>query len=98
MAQDFWRQWHLEKDTFPSVALWWDAGKKHIKRLSQSFSRDLVRGRRHRIHSLEASIFQLEQRRSAGEDVRVLLADAKRDLELEHMHLAHGARTRARER
>ena len=80
------------------MGVWRDAGKKRVKYLSQTYSRELAHGRRHRFESLEHTLFHLQRRQRDGQDVTALLADAKRDLETEHSHLAHGARIRARER
>jgi hypothetical protein len=38
-VRSFWALWQLEKSTFPSLAVWWDAGKARLKQLMQKFSR-----------------------------------------------------------
>ena len=98
LVREFWLEWQQERDSFSSLGVWWDAGKQRVKHLSQTYSKELARGRRHRLKSLEHTLFHLQRRQRDGEDVTALLADAKRDLETEHSHVAHGARIRARER
>ena len=95
--QAFWQAWQLEKVTFPSLAVWWDAGKNRIRALSRRYSQQLARVRRARIKSLENTLFHLHRRQQNGEDVSVWLNEAKTDLELEHLHAANGARIRSRE-
>jgi exonuclease III len=94
---DFWQSWQDEKSSFPSLAVWWDAGKKRIKHLSRAFSKQKAHARRQRIKSLEHTLFHLTRRQREGEDVHDLLQDVKADLELEHQHAAQGARIRSRE-
>jgi exonuclease III len=48
----FWQMWQQEKASFPSLAVWWDAGKKRIKDLSRTFASRKARARRVRIKSL----------------------------------------------
>ena len=94
---DFWQSWQDEKSSFPSLAVWWDAGKKRITHLSRTFSKKQAHTRRNRIKSLEITLFHLTRRQRAGEDVHDLIQDVKTDLELEHQHAAQGARIRSRE-
>ncbi|CAB3997114.1 Hypothetical predicted protein [Paramuricea clavata] len=95
--QEFWQAWQLEQGTFPSLAVWWDAGKKRIRALTRRYSQQLARARRARIKSLENTLFHLHHRQQNGEDVSAWLNEAKTDLELEHLHVANGARIRSRE-
>ena len=37
LVESFWASWKLRKRSFPSLLLWWDRGKEHIKRLAISF-------------------------------------------------------------
>ena len=32
-VRDFWLSWQAEQPTFPSLAIWWDAGKDRLKHL-----------------------------------------------------------------
>ena len=93
----FWQMWQQQKASFPSLAVWWDAGKKRIKELSHIFSSRKARARRGRIKSLETCLFHLERRKRNGEDVDALLSQTKTDLELELLHSAAGAKIRAKE-
>ena len=93
----FWQMWQQQKASFPSLAVWWDAGKKRIKELSRIFSSRKARARRGRIKSLETCLFHLERRKRNGEDVDALLSQTKTDLELELLHSAAGAKICAKE-
>ena len=39
LIKDFWFQWQLEKNRFPSLTVWCDAGKKRLKNISQDYSK-----------------------------------------------------------
>ena len=95
--RDFWLSWQIEKSSFPSLAVWWDAGKARLKALLRQSSRQLASSRRARIRSLEGSLADLQVRETHGDDVSQLIKDIKDKLELEHLHAAEGARVRARE-
>ena len=98
MIRDFWSKWQNEKASFPSLAVWWDTGKKRIRSMSRHYSVRRARKRQSRIKSLEHSLFHLDRRKRNGEDVSVLINEAKSTLEMEHIHVATGAKIRARER
>ena len=38
-ASAFWPAWRGRKKSFPSLTEWWDAGKKKIKVLTESYSK-----------------------------------------------------------
>jgi exonuclease III len=38
MIRDFWSEWQNEKASFPSLAVWWDAGKIRIRSMSCPWS------------------------------------------------------------
>ena len=46
IVRDFWANWKLRKNCFPSLLLWWDSGKKHLKELAKSFCRQKSRDKR----------------------------------------------------
>ncbi len=96
--RDFWTEWQREKDSFPSLAVWWDAGKNRIKAMTRSYSSRKARARRSRIKSLENTLYHLERQKRKGDDVDVWISETKSDLELEHLHSAAGAKTRAKEK
>ena len=92
----FWNSWQSEKSSFPSLAVWWDAGKSRVKRLMRRYSREQVSSRRAR--SLEQTLLHLNRRENNGDDVAHFIAETKASLELEYAHRAHGAQLRAKER
>jgi len=94
---DFWRSWQSERDTFPSLAVWWDAGKARLKHLLRTYSRDKALSRRQRVRHLEQDLADLHSREARGDGVSHLIKDVKAQLELEYLHQAEGARIRARE-
>ena len=96
-VRSFWQSWQLEKPTFPSLSVWWDAGKSRLKRLVRKYSKQKACSRRSRIKSLENTLHHLSRRQSNGDDVAQLIKEVREELELEHIHAAHGARVRARE-
>ena len=96
-VRSFWQSWQLEKPTFPSVSVWWDAGKSRLKRLVRKYSQQKACSRRSRIKSLENTLYHLSRRQSKGDDVAQLIKEVREELELEHIHAAHGAQVRARE-
>ncbi len=61
--RDFWTELQREKDSFPSLAVWWDAGKKRIKAMTQSYSSRQACARRSRVKSLENTLYHLERRK-----------------------------------
>ncbi len=77
--------------------MWWDAGKARVKHLLCNSSREKAKVRRSRVSSLERDVNELSEREAKGEDVSGLLKEAKDALELEHLHVAEGARIRAKE-
>lgn len=97
-VSSFWRSWQLEKSSFPTLAVWWDAGKARLKHLTRQYSKRRARSRRSRIRSLENTLFHLQRRLDSGEDVLPFINETKMELELEHMHAAEGAKIRAREK
>jgi hypothetical protein len=94
----FWQMWQQEKASFPSLAVWWDAGKKRIKDVSRTFVSRKARARRVRIKSLENCLFHLERRKHNGDDVDALISQTKTDIELELLHTAAGAKICAKEK
>ena len=96
-VRQLWSDWQLEQATFPSLAVWWDAGKARVKHLLRNSSREKAKVRRSRVSSLERDVNELAEREAKGEDVSGLLKEAKDALELEHLHVAEGARIRAKE-
>ena len=96
-VREFWLSWQKEKATFPSLAVWWDAGKARLKSLLRQYSRNKAMSRRDRVRSLEAELLQLHSREASGEQVSHLIKDVETQLEVEHLHRAEGARICARE-
>ena len=96
-VRKFWLSWQNEKDTFPSLAVWWDAGKARLKLLLREYSRNKAMSRRDRVRSLESELVQLHSREASGEQVSHLIKEAQAQLEIEHLYQAEGARIRARE-
>ena len=93
----FWNTWKQEKDSFPSLSVWWDAGKRRIKHLTRSYCSKRARASRSRCKSLENTLIHLERRRRNGEDVDAWITETRSNLELEHLNIADGARICARE-
>ena len=89
----FWVSWRSEKDSFPSLAVWWDAGKARLKDKTRHFSHGKAKSRRSTIYHLEIALEHLHRR----EDVAHLIKETKEKLELEHLHAAEGARIRSKE-
>ena len=96
-VRDSWLSWQTEQPSFPSLAIWWEAGKTRLKNLLRQRSRDKASSRRDRVRSLESSLANLYVQEANGDDVSRLIKDVKEKLELEHLHAAEGARVRARE-
>jgi exonuclease III len=93
----FWLEWQLEKSSFPSLGVWWDAGKKRLKWLIREHSRQQTSLRRSRVQSLEKALTDLSRRQVLGEDVASQIKDVRDDLDLEFRHRAHGAMIRSKE-
>ena len=96
-VRDFWISWRSEQSSFPSLAVWWDAGKVRLKTMLRHRSREKVCSRRQRVAQLEQDLAQLHAREAQGEHVSSLIKTTKDLLELEHLHAAEGARVLARE-
>ena len=96
-VREFWLSWQKKKATFPSLTVWWDAGKARLKSLLHQYSRNKAMSRRDRVRSLERELVQLHSREASGEQVSHLIKDVQTQLEVEHLHRAEGARIRARE-
>lgn len=94
----FWSSWQQEKSTFPSLDIWWEAGKRRLKRLIKQYSRQTASSRRTRITALEATLKDLGHRENKGEDVAALIREINDQLKAEHLHRAEGAKVRARQR
>lgn len=94
----FWESWKLQKSSFPSLAVWWDAGKNRLKHLVRQYSKRKARLRRSKVQSLENTLFHLRRRQTSGEDVTGFIKETKIDLELEYAHAAAGAKVRSREK
>jgi exonuclease III len=90
-VHDFWKTWQHEKDTFPSLAVWWDAGKKRLRDLTRRYSKQQVCGRRSHVTSLQNTLFHLERRRQNGDDVLAYINEVKSNLEQALLHEANGA-------
>ena len=87
-----------KRKSFPSMAIWWDAGKARLKRLIRQYSKQQASSRRSRVTSLENTLFHLNRRQTHGEDVTQFIKEVNDELELEHLRTAHGVRIRAREK
>ena len=79
-VSDFWASWQEEKPSFPSLAVWWDAGKARLKQLLRMRSREKANSRRNRVSSLERDLAQLHSRENRGENVSHLIKDVKDQL------------------
>jgi hypothetical protein len=95
--RDFWRSWQDQCDSFPSLDMWWDAGKDRLKKIMKRYSREKAVSRRARISSLENTLYHLNRRANNGDDVSQFIKETKTLLELEHIHHAEGVRLRAKE-
>ena len=87
-VREFWLSWQKEKATFPSLAVWWYAGKAQLKSLLRQYSRNKAMSRRDRVRSLERELVQLHSREASGEQVSNLIKDVQTRLEVEHLHRA----------
>ena len=99
LFESFWASWKLRKRGFPSLQLWWDRGKDHIKRLATAFcsKKKTAEGQARALLSGLAS--HLKAKIDCGS---VLLVDTyesvlSRLADFDHLE-AEGARVRARVR
>ena len=76
-VRDFWLSWQAEQPIFPSLAIWWDAGKARLKYLLRQHSQDQARSHRDRVFSLERNLAELYVREDQGDNVSVLLKEVK---------------------
>ena len=93
----FWVDWQKEQATFPSLAVWWDAGKARIRNLTREYSKQRARRHRSRLRSLENTLYHLDRRSKQGDDVHAWITEIKAEIEVEHLRSANGARVRSRE-
>ena len=85
-VREFWLSWLKEKATFPSLAVWWVAGKARLKSLLRQYSRNKAMSRRDC-----DELVQVHSREASGEQVSHLIKDVETQLEIEHLHRAEGA-------
>ena len=55
----FWNNWKLKKNDFSDISIWWDIGKKRIKRISQNFAIEQSIKKKSKLADLESEITQL---------------------------------------
>ena len=96
LVNDFWTSWRNEKSRFSLLSTWWDAGKVRLKSIIREFSHKKAKRHRATVKSLNATLYHIQRRISNGEQLLVLLADVKSELELELLSEANGAQLRAR--
>lgn len=97
MINSFWQEWQAEKSEYPSLTVWWDAGKQFLRQIIRDFSKTKARARNSHLNQLTARLNQLTLRQSRGELVSALIREVKQDIDLEHVHRANGAKIRAKE-
>lgn len=95
LVTQFWEMWQAEKGSFCALSAWWDAGKARLKRLNQSFSRKRASAFHRRVTSIERTLYFLQCRADAGEDVERLFSDTQAELEELLRQKATGCRLRA---
>jgi len=84
----FWAGWRRKRGGFPSLRLWWDVGKTHVRVFCQEYARGSTRRRKSRSEELEKEVFDLEARLSQPDADPALRSEyrekkgALRDLQL----------------
>ena len=78
-----------------SLSAWWDAGKARFQSKIRVFLRQKASSFRKHIASLENTLFHLDRCARNGEDVALMIVDAKADLEQAHRQQSCGARIRS---
>lgn len=91
LVSEFWASWRQIKPSFSSLSAWWDAGKARLRHHMRTFSRSKAASARGAIVSLENTLYHLNRRAAAGEDVQLLINDTKSELEAAHLARARGA-------
>lgn len=97
LITNFWREWQSEKAEYPSLAVWWNAGKQFLKEIIRDYSKKKAKARSSELCDLNDRLRQLHVRQDNGEDVARLIQDVKSDIEVHHVHLSRGAKIRAKE-
>ena len=92
LVNDFWISWQLTKPSFSSLSAWWDAGKACLRHHIRAFSRSKAAKSRCHLSSLQNTLFHLNRRASAGEDVQQLISNVCSDIEIAHRERDQGAR------
>ena len=95
--RDLWHLWQDQRDSFPFLDRWWDAGKDRLKKIMKRYSREKALSRCARISSLENTLYHLNRLANTGDDVSQFIKETKTLLELEHIHCAEGVKLRAKE-
>ena len=81
-VRDFLISWRSEQSSFPSLAVWWDAGKARLKTMLRHRSLEKACSRRTRVVQLQQDLAQLHAREAQGESVSSLIKTTKDLLEL----------------
>ena len=92
MFTEMWKQWQLKKADYNDINTWWDVGKKHIKNLTQNYSKELNIQKRFVLDELEAKLNYLNSKTSNSEELKEL----QREYETIHAKKVEGARIRSR--
>ncbi|XP_067877586.1 uncharacterized protein [Heterodontus francisci] len=58
----FWADWRRKRGAFPSLRLWWDVGKTHIRIFCQEYAKGSTKRRKAEIACLEREVLDLESR------------------------------------
>lgn len=96
--KSFWTEWRKEKPFYPSLTVWWDAGKKFLKVLLRAHSQNQAQLRRSRSKALHDELVYLQQRFDLGEDISYELATVRSELDDLYRYSAAGAKLRAKEK
>ena len=67
--RDFWHSWKDQRDSFPFLDMWLDAGKDRLKKIMQRYLCEKACSRRACISSLENTLYHLNRRANTGDDV-----------------------------
>ena len=96
LITEFWQSWRSEKQRFSALSTWWEAGKARLKSIIRDFCYRKAKKRREKIKSLNATLYHIQRRIDAGEQLLNLLTEVQKELDNELCVEARGAQLRAR--
>ena len=89
---EMWTNWQSKKPLYNDIKVWWDIGKRYIKKLTQEYSRQISLEKRTILKELETSITSFKRNGNNHEELELM----EKEYEAIHSKQVEGAKIRSK--